>query len=448
MNQGLNANSLWAGGAAFNLWLVVVALQSPEGVSAQQAVRNNLAAQAATSTQPIDLEAMPYTLKSGDFRLLLNPSLEMDWNDNINLTKTNTLQDYIIRPLLQIAANYPLTQVNVLQLNVGVGYDEYIEHSDYSNWRVISGSQLSFDTFIKDVLINVHDRLSFAQDGAAQAVDAGTGNYGTGNNVAGLTGSWSPKDLNLVLGYDHRNVVSLGTSIQSQNGSSELLDGRVGWKFIPSNAAGIELTFSATAYDQAVLNNSSSYTIGAYGEWDPGLYFRVTPRAGYSIFQFQQTSESAETIEFTPTGNPIVVFTGKPIKTSDFNSWYADLTLSHDITRALSYSMSVGHDIQAGIQSDAVSDTYLRLTSTWQVIKNLDLRGSFSFEHGQQGVGNIAGNLTESYDWYAGGVMINRQLTTRLRLGLNSRFTFRSSNGASLGYTQAMVGLQMAYVFL
>jgi len=202
-----------------------------------------------------------------------------------------------------------------------------------------------------------------------------------------------------------------------------------------------------TAYDQAILNNNSAYTAGVYGEWRPGSYFRATARGGYTIYQFQQTSTSGESIELTPTGNPIFVPTGKPLQTSDLNTWYADVTLTHDVTRALSYSLSVGHEIQSGFLSDELEDSYVRLSSTWKIIKNLNLNGSFSYEHGQQGVGNVAGNLTEIFDWYTGGLEISRQLSTKLRLGLTSRVTYQASSSANLGYTQAIVGLQMAYTF-
>ena len=447
MNRLPHTNSLLAGEALFFLWLVVAALQLPAGASAQEAVRNTLAAQAAAETHPISLESMPYTFKTGDFRLLLAPSLGMDWNDNINLSRSDALQDYIVEPMLKLDASYPVTQVNLLRLDVGVGYDEYLEHNNYSNWQVNSGSQLSFDTYIKDILINLHDRFDYSQDPAGQAVVAGTGEYAVAHNVVGVTGSWNPKDMNMSLGYDHQNVMTPAGSFQSQDSSSELIDGRVGWRFLPNATAGVEGTYSLTSYDQAILNNSAAYTAGVYGDWQPGSYFKVEPRAGYVIYDFQQTSQSAETFEFTPTGAPIVMLTGKPIRTSDLNSWYADLTLSHDITRSLKYALSVGHEIQAGIQSDAIEDSYLRPSATWKIAKNLDLRGSFSYEHGQNGTGNIAGNLSENFDWYTGSVEINRQLTKKLRVGVNSRVTFRSSTTEALGYTQALVGLQMAYAF-
>ena len=59
----------------------------------------------------------------------------------------------------------------------------------------------------------------------------------------------------------------------------------------------------------------------------------------------------------------------------------------------------------------------------------------------------MSGNLTEDFDWYTGGVDLSRQLTKRLRASVTARVTNRSSSIVILGYTQAMVGLQMAYAF-
>jgi hypothetical protein len=446
----------------------VVALQSAARVSAQQGILNALSAQATPSIQPVNLANLPYTFKSGDFRLLLTPSLAVAWNNNIDTAKSNVLQDYIISPTLQINATYPLTQINLLRLNVGVGYDEYVDHSDYSDWHVTSGSALSFDTSIKDFLINVHDRFSFTQSsGGAGAelasagigtgapptgngipgVTTGVGNYSSGNNVAGLSGSWNPGKFNTFVGYDHQTTLSSGTAIQSQNGEMDSFNGRFGWRFGSASVAGLESTYSASAYDQAVLNNVTSYTFGAYAQLHPSAYFTVSARAGYSAFQYQETSQSGEIIEVNSFGNPVLLPTGKPLQTSDFDSWYADLILTHAITRAVSYSLDAGHTIQGGVQSDAVSDSYLRVSSTWNIIRNWDLRGTFSFDHGEEGVGNVSGNATGTYDTYSGALEISHQVTKRLRVSLSSRLTYLSSDTSSLGYTQAIVGMRAAYMF-
>lgn len=225
--------------AALELCLVVVVLYLPVNASAQQAILNTLSAQAAASAQKLNLETMPYTIKSGDFRLLLTPSFEADWNNNINLSNNAPQQAIILRPLLQLDASYPISEFNQLLLNVGVGYDEYLEHSQYSNWRVQSGSQVAFDTYVKDVLIDLHDRFSYIQDPGSQALNPGTGEYGYANNVVGVAVGWKPLNLDLGVGYDHENVLPTGTVIESQDGSTEIFSGRAGWVFAPATVAGI-----------------------------------------------------------------------------------------------------------------------------------------------------------------------------------------------------------------
>jgi hypothetical protein len=432
---------------ALNLWLVAAAWPEAPGAHAQEAIRNSLAAQAASGPRQQDLESAPYTIKSGDFRLLVAPSLGLDWNDNINASNTNQIQDFIARPKVQLNASYPITQINLLQFNVGVGYDKYLEHDSYSSWEINSGSQLSFDTYVKDILINLHDRFDYTQDVAAQAVVAETGNYGTANNVAGVSLAWNPKELDLRLGYDHKNTMSLESQFGSQDGAMELVDGRVGWRFIPTATAGGEVTYSSTTYDQGVLNNNSAYTVGVYGEWHPGSYFSVSGRAGYSISQFQQTSQSGQIFELNPSGSPVVVQTGTPVQTSGQASYYADLTVSHDPSPSLSYSFSVGHETQSGVESDAIEDSYLRLSAIWKVIRILDFTTTFSYEHGQQGAGNVTGNLTEVFDYYTEGVGLSHHFTKRLVVGLDYRGTQRASSNASLGYAQNLVGLKVTYAF-
>ncbi|MGH7940030.1 MAG: hypothetical protein ACREFR_03035, partial [Limisphaerales bacterium] len=70
---------------------------------------------------------------------------------------------------------------------------------------------------------------------------------------------------------------------------------------------------------------------------------------------------------------------------------------------------------------------------------------SLSYEHGQQGVGNIAGNLSETFDWLSAGVSANYQIMKRLSLGLTYNFTLRSSNIPGNEYAQDIVGFLLTY---
>jgi hypothetical protein len=411
-------------------FVLLAALPAP----AQEALRDSLAGDAAAEARKIQLESLPYTFKSGDFRLLVVPSLGLDWNDNVNIVRTNALQDFILSPLLQLNLSYPITQNNLLSLNVGVGYEKYLDHDQYSTWFLQSGTELSFDIYVKDFWFNLHDRVSYVQDTSQQPALAGTASYATLNNTAGLSVTWDLNKVTLSAGYDHENVIS-PTSQQnvtspsqqssSQDGTTEMIYARAGLEVYPGVTTGIEGTGSFTTYDQMVLNDNSSYSAGVYADWRLGKAFRVQPRVGYTIFNFQHTSTN--------------------MQTSDLNSWYADLNITHQITDAIGYTLDAGHEVQTGIQSDAIEDYYVRPSIHWDIIKNVSLNTSLSYEHGNQGAGNVAGNLTETFDWLTTEVGVSYSIIKKLSVGLNYRLTLRSSNVPNNEYTQNFVGLTLTY---
>jgi len=392
---------------------------------AQEAMRNSIAGDAAMEARKLQTEAMPYTIKSGDFRLLATPAVGLDWNDNILLTRDNAQDDFIVRPMLGLNASYPITQRQLLRLDVTVGYQKYIQHDSLSTWYLQSGSELSFDLSVKDFLFNFHDRFSRMQDSAQQAAVANTGSYGTMQNAAGVNATWDLQDLVFTLGYDHLNLASTTSEFKLDDHSSELFVGRGGVRLSPGLTLGVEGTASLTAYDQSVLNDNAAYTAGIYGEWQPGRSFHVKPRVGYTTYIFQHTSQA--------------------IQTADLNSWYADLTVTHQITASIDYSLSAGHEVVLGIQSDALEDSYVRPNVNWTIIKGLGLQTGLFLIHGNQGAGNVRGNFTETFDSYGGSLSLSHAFTSRFAISLNYRLTLRSSSVARNEYTQDLVGLLLTY---
>jgi hypothetical protein len=204
-----------------------------------------------------------------------------------------------------------------------------------------------------------------------------------------------------------------------------MIFGRAGFTLHPRVKAGLEGTASWTRYDRSTLNNNVAYSLGVYADWQPSSYFQVQPRGGYTIYQFEQTSQS--------------------IQTEDQNFWYAGLTVTHQPTEFFSYSLAAGHEIRLGIQSDLIEATYLRLHGSWNLMKNLRLSPFLSYEHGKQGDGNITGNFKETYDWFGGGIGLSRSITEQLTVALNYRLTLRASDLAAREYTQNLVGLLFTY---
>jgi hypothetical protein len=406
----------------FALGLVLQARQA----SAQEALRNSLAGEAAAEARHISPDALPYTFKNGDFRLLLSPSLDLDWNDNVYLSKNNPEDDYIIRPTVGIDASYPLTDKNLLRLDVTLGYAWYLNHHDLSTLYLASGSQLSFDIFVEDLLINLHDSFSYIQNSATEPAVSGTGDYGTFQNTAGLSGTWDLNDVTLTLGYDHQIVLATSSQFSTNiNHAAELLVGRVGFNLHPGVTVGVEGTGTFTTYDQAALNNSTGWSGGVYGEWKPDAFLSVKPRFGYTVIYFQQTSP------FIPA--------------SDQDAWYADLTISHQPTKYLTYSFSAGHELRLGIESDTVEDTYVRPSLTWNVIKNVSIGTSFNYENGTQGGGQLATTFGQNYSYFGAGLNVGYSPVKRLNVSLNYNLTIRSADVPTGEYAQNIVGLTFNY---
>jgi hypothetical protein len=409
------------------------------GLYGQEGLRNTLANDAAATSQAQAQSLQAYTFKSGDFKMLIVPSLETEWNDNINAAGAGSqLEDYIIRPRLALTVSYPLTDQNVLTLTGGIGYSDYLEHGQYSTLDISSGSQISLNSSIKGFLVNVHDRMQYSQDSTQEPAIAGTGLFGSFQNTAGLSVTWKPRNVIVTLGYDHLNYISSSSAFGYMDHSSELPSARVGYVFGPSLTAGVEATATFTSYDQMVLNDSQSYTAGVYANWKPGSNLQIQPRVGFVTYQFNNTSQSDEVFFF---GRPPPMET---IETADVSTWYADLAINYKIAQALTSTLDVGHEDQLGIQSDLNADSYARASLGWTITKEVSLRASASYQYGQVGVGNVQGNVTGLYDWIGFNLSATYALMKRLSLSLNYRLAVRS--GGALGdYTQNVVGLQLTY---
>jgi hypothetical protein len=391
----------------------------------QEALRQSLAGDASAEARRANLENQPYTIKSGDFRFLITPSLALSWNDNIDVTEDNPRQDFIITPSARLSLSYPITQNNLLSLSVGLGYDAYLEHTEFSGFRAFSGSALAFDMYVGDFWFNFHDRFQYTQDSANQSTVSSDGKLGGFENFAGLSVTWDLRDVVLSASYEHQNFIAIDSSNDQLNRASELVVARAGFRFNPALTAGLETSGSFTAYDQPFHNDNQNYSLGAYGDWRLGHYARLQFRGGYTVSSFDQTSLT--------------------VPARDQDGWYADVTAGHDISESVSYSFSVGRELRLGVQSDSVEDWYVRPQITWKFIKDFSFTTYVSYEHGTQSL--AASTLVpETYDYLGLGFNLNHQITKKLSAGINYRLTLRSSDVSSRDYSQNLVGLSATYL--
>jgi hypothetical protein len=442
-------NGRWRGIGFCRLRIAVLFFLGAWPAAAQEALHNMLAGDAAAESRELQMQTIQsqdYTFKEGDFRLLLAPSVALEWNSNVNLANTNVLDDYIISPDVEVRASYPWLQGNLLYFDVTAGYDWYLKHSQFSSFELnsSSGTGLSLDFAVKDVIVNVHDWITYAQGSGQNQVGANSGNaftgntanaavantatYGTFQNTAGLSATWDLNQVKLSAGYDHENVLSTSAQFDDIDRSAEMLFAQAGFQVHPKATAGLETTAAYTTYTKQLLNNNDAYTVGPYFEIRPDPFLSISLHGGYSTYLFQDTSTA--------------------IQTHSQNSWYADLKVTHRPTDSVSYTLDVGREVQLGIQSDLLEDWYVRPTVTWNIMKGLDLVTFIFYEHGDQGVGStgsLPGSANGNFDWYGGSLSVQHALTSQLNLGLSYFLTFRTASSANDGYAQNLVALQLTY---
>src|SRR5436309_4132268 len=249
-------------------FLFVMSILTTASLFAQDAVRPSLAGQAASDARQQDVSRIPYNLLLGPVRLRVGASVGFEYNDNVTYAEVNEQDDFIITPNLTLDAIWPITQLNTLRLDLGVGYSFYLDHSQYDTDTILIApkSQIAFDIFIADFRINLHDRFQVQQDPIQEGALSNVVDYGRFENTAGLSVLWDLNKLLLQVGYDHYNFVSTTNRFDYLNRNSEIVQGSAAFIVNPTITVGAEGNAVFTRYDQSVLSDNKDYSVGGFVE--------------------------------------------------------------------------------------------------------------------------------------------------------------------------------------
>src|SRR5260370_12604445 len=288
------------------LLFVTSMLLATTGVYAQDAVRPSLAGQEASDAREQDVSRIPYNLLLGPVRFRVGATVGVEYNDNINYADdgtavipnpsgpgfititTHSQDDVIVTPNLTLDAIWPVTQLNTLRLDLGIGYAFYLDHSknDTDYILVAPKSQIAFDIFVSDFRINIHDRMQLQQDPIQERALSNVVNYGRFENTAGVSVLWDLNKLLLQLGYDHYNFVSTTSAFDYLNRNSEIVQGSAAFVVTPTVTVGAEGNAVFTRYEQTVLNDNKDYGVGGFVELALTNNLKVLASGGYQWIDF------------------------------------------------------------------------------------------------------------------------------------------------------------------
>jgi Putative beta-barrel porin 2 len=400
-------------------------------IRAQDAIRPSLAGESASEARQQDIDRIPYNLLVGPVRFRLSATFGVEYNDNINLAEVNEQDAVILRPQVNFDAIWPLTQLNTLRMDIGLGYAYYINHTNANtNGVLISpGSQLAFDIFVGDFRINIHERPSLQQDPIAELGLSNVIDYGRFENTAGVSVLWDLNKALITLGYDHYTYISTTSAFNYLNRNAEELSGSASFSLTSTTNIGVEGTWVYTYYDKSVLNDSRTYSAGAFGETQITNNLKLRVAGGYQWINFDH--------------NFVNFFGMMFLDKKDQQDYYANILVSHRINSTLKQSVSAGHESQLGVNSNYITLNYVRYTASWNLIRNTLLSGEFFYEDAD----DSGGFIDEHLHRFGGAVTVGYQLTPHVTLGARYQYTQKDSDVFLRDYKQNRVSIDGTYSF-
>ena len=408
-------------------WLAAVLLLALAGTTtAQEALRYSLAGQDAAEARKRALENENYNLKMGPVKFRFSGALGIEATDNVRYTGGSPQADLIFRPQLNTFAQWRLTEKNSLSLGLGIGYEKFINTADYDRFFITPDTDLSFDIYAGDFLINLHDRFSYSSDVTANPTITGTGSQAHFGNTLGIRTVWDLNKAFLSASYDHQNYISAESQFDNLTHSAELFTAAFGFQLRPTVQIGLQVGGGLLDYNAPLSQDNQHISIGPFVSAQLSEYTSFRLSAGYVTYFLNAF--------------------GVTNAASTLDAYYVDGSLNQRVGQLLTHSLSIGRSLQPGLGSQfgaQVLDLWrIQYSAAWNVLRKTGVGTTFSFEHGTQG-----GVTGETFDRWGGGISFSRALTKKASGSIGYQFYLRNSNIPTQDYTQNRLVLNVVYAF-
>jgi hypothetical protein len=354
-------------------------------------------------------------------------------------------------------AMWPITQLNTLRLDIGIGYAFYLSHSEYNTNGVLlaPGSQLSFDVFVGDFRINFHDRFSLEQDPVGEPGLSGVADYGRFQNTAGVSVLWDLNKAVATFGYDHYTFIATNDDFEYLDRNADAFMASLSVALSSTTGVGVETAYVFNRYTDDLLNDSNTFSVGAFVETQVTNYVKVRVAGGYQKISFDDDDVVLGPFPDAFFLNPANIPAGASFDgdflvfqdQGDLDDFYANILISHRINAAFTHRLAAGHESQLGVNSNYIQLNYVRHTATWNILNKTLLATEFFYEDAEESGGFLNGGRGEELRRYGGALSLGYQLTRHVTLGARYQYTQKDSDVLLRDYRQNRVSFDGTYSF-
>lgn len=430
-------NSSLHGRPAVGIYLAAAAAIALSAVAqAQDIVRPSMTRAYAPDSRVYVNEEPNYNIRVGSGSLLMDASLFVEFNDNVNLSDVNKQSDVILRPTIGVTAKWELNDLNNVTLHVGAGWAYYLNDTNGggSGLTLDPGSELAFNFYSGDFKVRVYDSFSLTDTPIDSVGYSNVDNFGQFSNTIGAAVTYQVSDFATTIGYNHNNIVGTSGDYDYLDSVTDQVYGNIYFAINPTWGTGIEGAYSGTRYDQNIQNNATGWNLGVFVEGTLTENFSFRGAIGYQAINFDRHTGD----EITPG---LVGSLGND--TSDFSGLYANLGFTHHVNQYITEELTIGREALLGVNSNYIELFYVRHTTKWSIIKDVDLITRLFYEKAQE-----SGDLNaEDATRYGASIGATYQIAPSWILSGEYGFIKKDSNLDFRDYTQNRVLIGVTYQF-
>lgn len=365
------------------------------------------------------------TVRVGKVNFRFSAGVRHEYNDNVGLTPTAREHDHITSPHLTIGAHWPISQLNTLDLIVGLSYSKYWRHPNLDTTAILiePTSMLDFNVYVEDVRINVHDRISIQQDPVSAAQLSNVTTFRRLSNTSGIAADWDLNQVILGAGYDYTYFRTLDSGYDYLDQGSHEFHARVGYRCAPQLTVGVQGSYGMTDYEQDVQNNGTTWAVGGYADAILSEYLRGGASVSFQGSHFDDNGTIGDSSSFDS-----VVFT---------------VTLNNQLNRWLNHNLTLRRYTTLGIGSNFTDVYRVDYSVNAEIVQ--DVTTSLNFFH-EWFTDSGGFNAQRGRRWGVGPVL-GYQVTPSTRLSIGYQRTERDVGGMLYDYTQNVAFIDLNHQF-
>jgi hypothetical protein len=441
-------------------------------------------------------------LKIGGVNMGFGLFSSVEYNDNVTRSSVDPVDDIIGSMLLNIDANYQITQNNRLTLTTAVGFDHYFNNPDVAPYgtgdfvlNVLPGSTLAFDIKAGPVFITLYDRISVRPAVRNEFALAANQIFGVFQNDAGLAAMWEiNSSLSFSMNYLHSNARALEEQFEIFDRDMDSIQANLTWRPSGTWSLGLEGGISWVRYPEGfnndgVLSNggvvfatplgNSSFLRASAGvqnfsfDAPPPLEFseadvkeaedrtaqaeRILAREQANLLAGNYTGTEAEQqkrvaraqddanqaafVRETRKRVRAEELAGNTQDASDLNDFYYNVTLTNQLSARVTQVLAFGHESALGNVSNFITADYINYGIGIIAWRGSRLSVSAYYEDAEMS----GGQQSEDLEQYGLDVYLSHQFNSRVRVGAGYHYGVTDSELAGRDFVQNAFSADFSY---